>query len=212
MAGGRGVRLSSGEKPLATLQGKPLISYVIDTLLRSSGISHVYIAVSPWTPGTLSLIESQYAGEERVSAHVTPGAGYIEDTAFAVNTLELFRPFLVISSDVPLVTPQTIEAIMREYQKAGAEALSVRVARSSVPPGVSTDTILVDDGIENVPAAINIIDGRHMDRYQQEEVLILSDPLLAANVNYMADLSVCERLMLSSKRIVSENGINRQEH
>lgn len=200
MAGGRGVRLNSGEKPLATLKGKPLIAYVINTLLISSGIGHIYVAVSPWTPGTRSLVESLYAGDERVSVHVTPGAGYIEDTAFAVKALELFRPFLIISSDVPLVMPETIAAIVREYESSGTEALSVRVARSSVPPGVSTDTILTDGGVENVPAAINVIDGRHMDRYQQEAVLILKDPLLAANVNYMVDLSVCEGLLTARER------------
>ena len=136
---------------------------------------------------------------------MTPGAGYIDDTAYAVKTLELFRPFLIISSDIPLVKPETIDAVVREYEKAGTEALSVRVERSSVPPGVSTDTILTDNGIENVPAAINILNGQHMDRYQHEAVLILEDPLLAANVNYMPDLSVCEKLM-------SESSINRRVH
>ncbi|WP_424359796.1 NTP transferase domain-containing protein [Methanocella sp. MCL-LM] len=205
MAGGKGVRLSSGEKPLAILKDKPLIAYVVDALLGSSKISHIYIAVSPWTPGTSDLVNALYRNEKRVSIHLTPGAGYIDDTAYAVKTLELFRPFLIISSDIPLVKPETIDAVVREYEKAGTEALSIRVERSSVPSGVSTDTILTDNGIENVPAAINILDGRHMDRYQHEAVVILKDPLLAANVNYMVDLSACEKLM-------SESSINRQVH
>lgn len=212
MAGGRGVRLQSGEKPLAVLKGKPLIAYVVDALLKSPGIGHIYVAVSPLTPGTKTFVESTFGRESRVSAHMTPGAGYIEDTSFAVDTLKLFRPFLIISSDVPLVKPETIDAIVREYENAGTEALSVRVDRSDIPPGVSTDTILTDNGVENVPAAINVIDGRYMDRYQQEAVLILKDPLLAANVNYMADLSVCERLMAASERLRSESSINRQVH
>ncbi|CAJ37697.1 NTP transferase domain-containing protein [Methanocella arvoryzae] len=203
MAGGRGVRLNSGEKPLAELKGKPLIAYVIDALLKSREIGHVYVAVSQWTPCTCVLVKERYRDEKRVSVHMTPGAGYIDDTVHAVKTLELFRPFLIISSDIPLVKPETIDAVVREYEKAGAEALSVRVARSSIPPGVSTDTILIDNGVENVPAAINVIDGRYMDRYQQEALLILEDPLLAANVNYIPDISVCERLL-------TESSINRQ--
>jgi adenosylcobinamide-phosphate guanylyltransferase len=205
MAGGRGVRLNNGEKPLATLKDRPLIAHVVDALLCSSKIGRIYVAVSPWTPGTGEYVNTLYSGEKHVSVHMTPGAGYIEDTAYAVKTLELFRPFLIISSDIPLVKPETISTIVSEYEKAGTEALSVRVDRSSVPPGVSTDTVLTDNGVENVPAAINIIDGRYMDRYQQETVLILKDPLLAANVNYMPDLSVCVRLM-------SESSINRQVH
>lgn len=199
MAGGKGVRLNSGEKPLALLKREPLITYVIDALLKCKGIDRVYVAVSPHTPGTRAFVETKYNTVSRVSVQMTPGSGYIEDTAFAVDALKLFRPFLIISSDIPLVTPGTIEVIVEEYERAGTEALSVRVDLSSVPQDVSTDTILTDNGVENVPAAINVIDGRHMDRYQQEAVLILKDPLLAVNVNYIPDLSICEKLMSESR-------------
>ena len=199
MAGGKGERMNSGEKPLALLKGKPLIAYVVDTLLRCESIGHIYVAVSPWTPGTGSLLEKEYGSTGKVSVHLTPGAGYVEDTAFAVKAIELFKPFLIISSDVPLVKPETVDTIVEMYEKTGSEALSVRVERAFVPSGVSTDTILIDNGIENVPAAINILDGRHMDRYQNEFVYIMQDPLLAANVNYMKDLSVCERLLSESR-------------
>ena len=59
MAGGKGVRLNSGEKPLAELKGKPLIAYVIDALLKSPGIGHIYVAVSQWTPGTSARVKEQ---------------------------------------------------------------------------------------------------------------------------------------------------------
>ena len=171
--------------------------------MKSREIGHIYVAVSQWTPGTCALVKERYRDEKRVTVHMTPGTGYIDDTAYAAKTLELFRPFLIISSDIPLLKPETIDVVVREYEKAETEALSVRVMRSSVPPGVSTDTILTDNGVENVPAAINILDGRYMDRYQREAVLILEDPLLAANVNYMPDLSACEKLR-------SESSMNRQ--
>ena len=199
MAGGKGIRLKSGEKPLATLKERPLIAYVLDTLLKCTCIGRIYVAVSPYTTGTRAFVENEYGNTNRVTVQLTPGSGYIEDTAFAVRTLELFRPFLVVSSDIPLVRSETIDLIVKEYERAGTEALSVRVDLSSVPQDVSTDTILTDNGVENVPAAINIIDGRHMDRYQQEAVLILKDPLLAVNVNYIPDLSVCEKLMSESR-------------
>lgn len=195
MAGGRGERLKNGEKSLSLLVGKPLIAYVLDALLKCESIGHVYVTVSARTPDTKAFVEKAYLPTGRVSVLATPGSGYVEDTAYAVIALELFRPFLIISSDVPLVTAETLGAVVREYERTGTEALSVRVELACVPPDVSTDTVLTDNGIENVPAALNVIDGRHMDRYQQEAVLILKDPLLAANVNYVRDLSVCERLM-----------------
>lgn len=195
MAGGKGERMGGAEKPLVQLRGKPLIAYVLEALQDCRGIGRIFVAVSPRTQETQRFVEAHYGAAGRVEVCQTPGTGYITDTALAAESLHLREPFLVISSDVPLVTPQALETILAEYERAGTEALSVRVALSSVPEGVSTDTVLTDGGTPNVPAAINILDGRYLDRYQQEAVLILRDPSLAANINYVRDLSVCERLL-----------------
>jgi len=198
MAGGKGERMGGREKPLVTLKGKPLIDYVIAALINSSRIGHIYISVTPRTPKTWRYIGNKYRDESRVSAIMTPGTGYHEDTGHSVEKLALFRPFLIISSDIPLVRSETIDDIVRKYEITGAEALSVRLDCSCVPQEIRVDTILIDHGIENIPAAINIIDGRHMNRYQQEHVYIISDRLLAVNINYLQDLSACDSIMSES--------------
>ncbi len=195
MAGGAATRMGGLEKPVVMLGGRPMIAYVIDALAASRNIGNIYIAVSGRVPQTVEYVRTTYAGDDRVSAVMTPGAGYVEDTAYAVDALGILRPFLVISSDVPLATPAVIDEAIGRYGASGCEALSVRVDASCVPPELAPDTILEDDGIKNVPAAINIVDGRHMGRYQKEAILIVRDGRLAANVNYRKDLAYCEKII-----------------
>lgn len=195
MAGGAATRMGGEEKPIVPLGGRPLITYVIDTLTASRNVGHIYVAVSGRVPRTTEYIKSAYAGDPGVSALMTPGAGYVEDTAYAVETLGLFRPFLVISSDVPMTSVAVIDEAIISYETSGCEALSVRVDASCVPPELEPDTILEDNGKKNVPAGINIVDGRHMGRYQKEMILIVSDGRLAANVNYKKDLAYCEKVI-----------------
>jgi GTP:adenosylcobinamide-phosphate guanylyltransferase len=172
-----------------------LITYVIDTLAASHKIGHIYVAVSDRVPQTAAFIKTAFAGDGRVSPVTTPGAGYVEDTAYAAGVLGLSRPFLVISSDVPLATTTVIDEAIARYEASGCEALSVRVDASCVPPELEPDTVLVDDGKRNVPAGINIVNGWHMDRYQEEHIFVVHDSRLAVNVNYRKDLLACEKIL-----------------
>ncbi len=195
MAGGAATRMGGVEKPIVPLGGRPMIAYVIDALLASRNVGHIFVAVSSRVPVTAEYVRTAFAGDDRVSPVMTPGAGYVEDTAYAAEALGLFRPFLVISSDLPLATVAVIDEAIAVYDASGCEALSVRVDASCVPPELEPDTVLVDEGKRNVPAGINIIDGRHMGRYQEERILIVSDSRLAANVNYRKDLAYCEKII-----------------
>ncbi|MGA9139660.1 MAG: NTP transferase domain-containing protein [Methanocella sp.] len=195
MAGGAATRMGGVEKPIVQLEGRPMIAYVIDALLASRNVGHIFVAVSSRVPVTAEYVRTAFAGDDRVSPVMTPGAGYVEDTAYAAEALGLFRPFLVISSDLPLATAAVIDEAIAVYDASGCEALSVRVDASCVPPELEPDTVLVDEGKRNVPAGINIIDGRHMGRYQEERILIVSDSRLAANVNYRKDLAYCEKII-----------------
>jgi adenosylcobinamide-phosphate guanylyltransferase len=194
MAGGKATRMGGVEKPIVALNGRPMISYVIDALLSCHNIGQVYIAVSPRVPATSEYVKQTYAGH-RITVVDTPGAGYVEDTARAVELLGLCRPFLITSSDVPFITPEVVDEAIACYEASGAEALSVRLDISSVPPELEPDTVLTDSGSPTVPAGINIVDGRHMDRYQEELIFVVRDSSLAVNVNYCKDLTLCEKLL-----------------
>jgi adenosylcobinamide-phosphate guanylyltransferase len=182
------------EKPVVTLNGRPLIPYVIDALLKSRNIGHIFVTVSPKAAATSDYVKKQYAGGP-ISVVETPGLGYVEDTARAVELLDLRRPFLITAADVPFITPEVVDEAIACYEASGAEALSVRLDLSSVPPGLKPDTVLEDSGTRTVPAGINILDGRHMDRYQEKLIFVVPDGRLAVNVNYREDLALGEKLL-----------------
>ncbi len=192
MAGGIGLRMGNGEKPMQQLNGSPMISYVIDALLKSECINFVHIAVSSRVPLTEAYISKQYSDSKKVAIVMTPGAGYIQDTVYAVDVLALDRPFLIIASDLPMVTAAVIDSVVAAYEQCGKEALSVRVPAGLVE---SPELVLHDTGFDTVPASINILDGAHMDRAQDEYVMVVEDPALAINVNYRKDLVLCAGLL-----------------
>lgn len=196
MAGGKGRRMGCDEKPLLILRDRPLISYVLAALAGSRQVDHIYVAVSIGTPRTLAYVKDHWSG--RALPVMTPGSGYVGDTAHAVNALGLRGPVLVVSADLPLLTPGIIDETIAAYARSGREALSVRVdARKA---SGERDTVLLDGGVPSIPAGINIVHGAHMDRAQDEYILILEDERLALNVNYKKDLEACERLLAAGKK------------
>lgn len=189
MAGGKGTRMGGGEKPLMPLLGKPMISYVLDALSGSRSISKIHVAVSPDVPKTTEYLKNN----ANLSLVMTPGSGFIEDMGFALRALGLFEPVLVVAADLPLLTADTIDIVTTAYEKCDEEALSVRVEAELVP--WQPDTVLTGTRSLTVPAGINIVHGAHMDRAQDEHILIVEDLQLAANVNYRKDLTYCEHLL-----------------
>jgi adenosylcobinamide-phosphate guanylyltransferase len=194
MAGGRATRMGGVEKPVVALNGRPLISYVIDVLLESRNVSHIFVAVSPRGPGTSAYVKHAYTGQ-RITVVETPGDGYLQDTVRAVGLLGLYRPFLITSADIPFITPEVVDEAIERYEASGAEALSVRLDLASIPPGLEPDTVLTDSCSRTVPAGLNIVDGRHMDRYQKEMIFVVPEGRLAVNVNYRKDVALCEKLL-----------------
>lgn len=189
MAGGKGIRMGGGEKPMMPLLGKPMISYVLDALYGSCSINKIHVAVSPDVPMTTEYVKK----DEKLSLVMTPGSGYIEDMGYALRALGLFEPVLVVAADLPLLRGDIIDLVVSMYKKCGKEALSVRVdAGIAHDPG---DLILLDTGAPTIPAGINVVHGAHMDRAQDEHALIVKDPALAVNVNYRKDLTYCEHLL-----------------
>lgn len=193
MAGGRGTRMGGAEKPLALFRKRPLISYVVDALSGSRSIARIYVAISPCVPLT-----AEYAGgDPRLTPVMTPGSGFVEDMGYAIGALGLAGPVLVVAADLPLLTPEAIDAVVDAYRRCGKEALAVHVDAASAP--WPPDLVSMDAGRPTVPAGINVVHAAHPGRAQEEHVLVVDDPALGANVNYRKDLTYCERLSARGK-------------
>ena len=195
MAGGFGSRLGMGEKPTVELLGRPLISYVIDALERTPEVGKIHVAVSPATPNTSSVILNRYNG--RVGVINTGGGNYVADMVYAVRDAGITEPVLIMMSDIPLLDPEIIGHIIRKYETCGTPAMSVFspiwVCKGL---GIRPDTVFNWEGKLIVPAGVNILDGKDVEREQAYVSLVLENVELALNVNTAADLEKCKEVLL----------------
>ena len=194
MAGGLGKRLGMGEKPCIEVLGKPLISYVVDALENAKNIDHIFVAVSPATPHTESVVLNYYDG--RIKVIQTAGGNYVRDMVYAVESAGIDEPVLIIMSDLPLIRPDLIDSIIDKYKKCGKPAMSVHVPISVCKDlGVRPDTVFNRNGNLIVPTGVNILDGKDIHNEQEDLNLILEDLELALNINTVEDLKQCKKLL-----------------
>ncbi len=195
MAGGFGSRLGMGEKPMVDLLGKPLISYVIDALEKTPEVGKVYVAVSPATPVTSTVITERYNG--RVGIIDTHGGNYVADMVQAVKDTGILEPVLIMMADIPLLNPKLLGHIIKEYKECGTPAMSVFspiwVCKGL---GIRPDTVFNWEGKLIVPAGVNILDGKDVENEQVYVSLVMDDMELALNVNTVSDLERCKELLL----------------
>ena len=194
MAGGLGKRLGMGEKPCIEVLGKPLISYVVDALEDAEKIDRIFVAVSPSTPNTETVVSKYYG--DRVKVIRTAGGNYVGDMVYAVENAGIVEPVLVIMSDLPLIRPELIDSIISEYEKCGKPAMSVHVPIDVCKSlGVRPDTVFNRNGNLIVPTGINVLDGKDIHKEQEDFNLILEIPELALNINTVDDLKQCKNLL-----------------
>jgi len=174
--------------------GKPLISYVVDALEGSEQIDRIFVAVSPATPNTESIVLNRYEG--RVKIISTGGGDYVGDMVHAVENAGIVDPVLVIMSDLPLIRPDLVDSIISEYKKCGKPAMSVHVPISVCKNlEIRPDTVFNRDGNLIVPTGINILDGKDIHREQDDFNLVLEDTELALNINTVDDLKRCKDML-----------------
>lgn len=195
MAGGKGTRLGLDiEKPLLEIKGKPMIDYVIETLLKSK-VGTIYIAVSKNTRKTKHYIKEKYGSDgKRIKIIETSGKNYIDDLNECIKYFS--GPFLVLSCDIPTIKPKTINNIINHYLSIkydNIESLCVAIERKKY---LGTPTIEINGCI---PAGINVLSPKYGE--QREEIYIIDELLI--NVNTQGDKELVESLI--SKGGCSEN-------
>ncbi|MCP8311918.1 MAG: NTP transferase domain-containing protein [Candidatus Methylarchaceae archaeon HK02M1] len=197
MAGGRGTRIRvQGEKPLLKIGGKPLIEHVIDALKGADEVDRIVVAVSKHTPQT-----SKKARELSVEAIVTSGEGYILDVREAVKRLKL-RYLLTISADLPFITGEVIDKVIKHYMSCGKSVLAVMVpAERFENLGLSVDLVFDEDGRRLIPTGVNVLDCNKVYREEFEkeldQELLIIDSEEFVNINTLQDLRITEQLFNS---------------
>ena len=192
MAGGKGTRMESDtEKPLIELFGIPMIQYIIDALSKSSEISEVIVATSPYTPKT-----SSYLKKQNIKTFQTPGNGYVEDLQYYIS--ENFPDnsnsiILTITSDLPLIKSEIIDHVLNEYNRSNKPAMCIAVPVNIFREYGLKPSILLGDV---VPSGLNIL--RSNNKQQDEEVLKLGKIELAVNINSCEDIVLLENVLSNS--------------
>jgi adenosylcobinamide-phosphate guanylyltransferase len=190
MAGGKGSRLNKGEKPLVHIFGRPLIGYVVSSLMDSS-VGRIFVATTKNVPLT-----SQWARERELEVLETLGKGFVPDMIEAVEKAGIKEPILVIMADLPLVTPDLIDQIVEIYDQRPEPALSTHTPlHLHSRLGRRPDSLFNYQGQLIVPSGINILDGENITDEQEDYHLIMERIELAINVNVAEDLKLCELIM-----------------
>lgn len=186
MAGGAGSRLNLGEKPLVLVNDRPMIGYVIAAFAGAG--CRVLVATSQNTPMTRNWCRAQ-----GIDSFTAGGNGYVRDMEEAVKAAGEEGPLFVSVSDIPCIDATVIRAVREAYERSGKDACSTWVPSSlvqSLQGGASCTEMI--DGINAIPAGLNILTGSKIAEEQDELRLVLAEPRLAINVNTREDLESAE--------------------
>lgn len=197
MAGGKATRMASDiEKPLTEVGGKSMLLLVVEALKKSKNVDRIVVAVSPHTPKTALA-----AREIGVEVMETQGLGYEEDMKFAIKQRKL-RDVMVVSADLPLLTPVLVDRAIESYKKEMKPALSVMAPAEIVEKqGAKPSFVFQAGGKRMVPIGINLIDGTRIDEPELEETILIAEPDDSIlNVNTIEELKVAQELKASGQR------------
>ena len=203
MAGGRATRMSPGfEKPLAEVGGKQMLVHVVEALKKSENIDRIVVAVSPHTPKTAKV--ARKIGAEVVE---TGGLGYEEDMKFAIRQLKL-RDVMILSADLPLLTPSLVDRAIESYKREKKPALSVMASVEVVEKQGATPSFVFEVGEKRmVPIGVNLIDGTRIDEPKLEEtVLVANSDDSILNVNTFRELRIARELKASEQKSGTKKG------
>jgi adenosylcobinamide-phosphate guanylyltransferase len=176
------------EKPLLEVSDKSMLQLVIEVLKQTSA-DRIVVASSAHTPAT--SIEGRRMGVEVL---VTPGNGFEEDMRYAIRQLSL-GDVLVVSADLPFITPDIVERAVQKYRSSGKPALAV-MAKPEVYEelGSKPQYLFKVDGQDFVPVGINMVDGKRIDEGELDQTIFVIDSGdVVLNVNTLMELDLARK-------------------
>lgn len=145
MVGGKGKRLNLDiEKPLIKIRGRTILERTVD-VLKNAGINKIFVAVTNATPKTKIKAE-----ELKVRIVQTPRKGYVKDIQYLMKK---FKEFLVVSADLPFLSPKLIRDVITKYKEIKQPVSVVVLKKDYEKMGFTPTTII--NGF--VPIGVNIV-------------------------------------------------------
>jgi adenosylcobinamide-phosphate guanylyltransferase len=193
-AGGRGSRISElgTEKPLVPVAKIPMIDRILDALEGSSFIDRIYVSVSPMSPMTKHHLH----GKDVVVID-TPGEGYVADLNGSMCMIEE-GAVLVCPSDMPLLTAEGIDSLIKAYDDNAEPSLTV-----ALPPKVIESLGLIVTYVEEIEGrpltfcGVSVVDRKEMltGKFLPGGYFVTEKEEFAVNVNTVHDLRLAERIL-----------------
>ena len=145
MAGGKGERLNLNiEKSLVEIEGKTMLER-ISIALKNAEVDEIFIAVTNNAPKT-----KEKARKLKLKIIQTPGKGYVEDIQYL---MEKFKEFLIVSADLPFLTPGLIKNVLVKYKEM-KQPISVVTPKQSYEKMGFIPSVTVGDF---VPIGVNVV-------------------------------------------------------
>lgn len=115
LAGGDGevIDPSARFKGLVPVAGKPMVEWVVDAMLAAETVAEVAVVaptaedLGPWADKPHKLVVSD--------------GSFIENVIAGVNAFRANRPVLIVTGDLPALSPQAIDDYVTRSLEAGAE-------------------------------------------------------------------------------------------
>ena len=158
MAAGKGTRLKSKRaKVLHQIGGKPLLAHVIAAAARIVPAEDIYVVVGHQAEEVRAAVADTNVNfvlqpEQRGTGHAI---------MCAREQVRQYRNLLVLSGDVPLIRPTTIERL-RDFHLARKAAMTILTAEPAEPFGYGR---VIRAGSENVKA---IVEQKALSKSQQK--------------------------------------------
>lgn len=168
-----------------------MIEHVLNALKNAKKVNEIIVVTSKHAPKTAAL-----ARKLSFPVLVTPGTDFCLDAGYAIKKMKL-GPVMTISADLPLISGKLIDEIITRYEQCDKPALTVMVPLEIYERlGLSAGYIFTIEGRRLVPAGINVLNGKkiHGTELVEEEVFVVENEKIAANVNTIKDLQIVERL------------------
>lgn len=124
------------------IAGKPMVAYVLDTLNRMDEIERVAVAGYA-TDNLLRYMTGKVC-------RVDPGDSMVDSLIKALELLQSKRPVLVVTSDIPLITPEAIRDFLVRCQANPGDvhySFVSKVQNEARYPGVQRTYVKLRDGV-----------------------------------------------------------------
>ncbi|NPE30653.1 NTP transferase domain-containing protein [Methanococcoides sp. SA1] len=196
MAGGLAQRLGAEEKACVMLIDRPLISYLLDSLLGAEHIERVFVQTSPYSPETESCVRERYGNDVLILR--TLGDNYVGDMVNAVKDAGSIGPVMILMPDLPLVESEHIDTIVESYERCSIPAMSVYAPIGLFRElGLRPGTVFNKNGEMLVPVGINVLDSGMIEEEQVDFDHLTNIPEVAINVDSVVELAKCKELLLA---------------